>query len=284
MKKIISLLLTLLLLFALVGCTSDAETSASPTDVQTTDDTDADVTAEPVELIVFAAASMTETITEIAEMYKEVAPNVTLIITFDSSGTLKTQIEEGADCDVFISAAQKQMNALDITSDTNTEGLDFILSESRVNILENKVVLVVPEGNPAGVASFDDVATDVVSTIALGNSDVPVGQYSEDIFTNMGIWDAIQGKITFGTNVKEVTTWVSEGTVDCGVVYATDANAADLQVIAEASADMMTKSATYPAAVLKASQHVVEAQAFLDYIQSDACAAVFEAAGFSVIK
>lgn len=284
MKKITSLLLALLLMFTLVGCNSAVETSASPSDVQATDEITADVTAEPVELIVFAAASMTETITEIVEMYKEVAPNVTLIITFDSSGTLKTQIEEGADCDVFISAAQKQMNELDITSDKNTEGLDFIRSESRVNILENKVVLVVPLGNPAGLNSFDDVATDLVSTIALGNSDVPVGQYSEDIFTNMGIWDAIQGKITFGTNVKEVTTWVSEGTVDCGVVYSTDANAANLQVIAEASADMMTKSATYPAAVLKASKNVEAAEAFLNYLKSEACSAVFEAAGFSVVK
>lgn len=284
MKKITSLLLVLLLLFALVGCNFAVETSTSPTEAQTTDETTADDTEEPVELIIFAAASMTETITELAEMYKEVAPNVTLVVTFDSSGTLKTQIEEGADCDVFISAAQKQMNELDITSDTNTEGLDFILSESRVNILENKVVLVVPEGNPAGLTSFDDVATDVASTIALGNSDVPVGQYSEDIFTNMGIWDAIQGKITFGTNVKEMTTWISEGTVDCGVVYSTDANAANLQVIVEASADMMTKSATYPAAILKASKNVVAAQAYLDYLQSEACSAVFRAAGFSVVK
>ncbi len=115
---------------------------------------------EKVELVVFAAASMTETLTQIQELYQTSHPNVTLVYNFDSSGTLKTQIQEGAVCDVFISAGQKQMNQLDITASTdiNTEGLDFVLEGSRLNLLENKVVLVVPDGNPGKINSFDDLA------------------------------------------------------------------------------------------------------------------------------
>lgn len=240
--------------------------------------------AEPVELIVFAAASMQETMTEIAEMYKAVAPNVTITYTFDSSGTLKTQIEEGADCDLFISAAQKQMNQLDSTADpkVNDKGLDFVLRGTRINLVENKVVMAVPEGNPAGVISFEDVNTDKVKMIALGNSDVPVGQYSEEIFTNMGVWDAIQSKITFGSNVKEVSTWVSEGTVDCGVVYGTDAYSAGLEVVTTAPADMLKSKVIYPAAVLNITKQEVEAKAFLEYLQTAECSAVFEKVGFAI--
>ena len=240
--------------------------------------------AEPVELIVFAAASMTETMNAIAELYKSVAPNVTIVLNLDSSGTLKTQIEEGADCDIFISAAQKQMNALDIASDKNTDKLDFVLSDTRINLLENKVALVVPEGNPAGVESYEDIGTDKVKMIALGNADVPVGQYSQEILTNMGVWDAIQSKITFGSNVKEVTSQVSEGAVDCGIVYATDAHSAKLTIVAEPPEGMLETKVVYPAAVMKNSTHVEEAKAFLDYLQSADAAAAFEAVGFAMAK
>ena len=147
----------------------------------------AEEAAEDTTLIVFAAASMTETLEQIADLYKEVAPNVTLQFNFDSSGTLKTQIEEGADCDVFISAAQKQMNQLDAAKDAdggNEEGLDFVLSDTRIDLLENKVALAVPEGNPAGIESYDDMieklqAGDIM--LAMGNADVPVGQYTQKI-------------------------------------------------------------------------------------------------------
>ncbi len=275
MKKILSLVVTLAMFAILAaGCGS---TAVAPAAQPTTK-------AEPVELTVFAAASMTETITQIQALYKTAAPEVTLIINFDSSGTLKTQIEEGADCDLFISAAQKQMNALDITSDKNTDKLDLIIPETRTNILENKVVLVVPEGNPGGINAFEDVNTDKVSMIALGNADVPVGQYAQEIFSNMGVWDALQSKITFGSNVKEVTTQVSEKAVDCGVVYATDAYSAGLTAVAEAPAGSLKTPVVYPAAVTRSSKHAEAAQAFLDYLQSDACSAVFEKVGFTVVK
>ncbi len=247
-----------------------------------------ETTSEETEVIVFAAASMTETLTEIAELYKEVQPDVTLTFTFDSSGTLKTQIQEGADCDLFISAAQKQMNQMDITADAsvNEEGLDLVDSETRVDILENKVVLVVPEENPAGIESFDDLATDKLTLIALGNEDVPVGAYSDEILTYLGIDKAeleADGKVTYGSNVKEVTTQVSEGTVDAGIIYATDAFSAGLTVVDEATSEMC-KQVIYPAAVMKNANNAEAAQAFLDFLRTDECSAVFENVGFTIVE
>ena len=243
--------------------------------------------AAEVTLNVFAAASMTETLTEIQEMYKEVAPNVTLVFNFDSSGTLKTQIQEGADCDVFISAAQKQMNQLDKDADpeVNTEGLDYLLEGTRINLLENKVVLAVPGGNPKGIESFADLGTDKLSLLALGNEDVPVGQYSEEILTNLGILDQLEqeNKITYGSNVKEVTTQVSEAAADAGIIYATDAYSAGLQVVAQAD-DTMCKQVIYPAAVLNISENQDAAEAFLDYLKTDDCMKVFEEVGFTAVK
>ena len=243
--------------------------------------------AAEVTLNVFAAASMTETLTEIQEMYKEVAPNVTLVFNFDSSGTLKTQIQEGADCDVFISAAQKQMNQLDKDADpeVNTEGLDYVLEGTRINLLENKVVLAVPDGNPKGIESFADLGSDKLSLLALGNEDVPVGQYSEEILTNLGILDQLEqeNKITYGSNVKEVTTQVSEAAADAGIIYATDAYSAGLPVVAQAD-DTMRKQVIYPAAVLNISENQDAAEAFLDYLKTDDCMKVFEEVGFTAVK
>lgn len=243
--------------------------------------------AAEVTLNVFAAASMTETLTEIQEMYKEVAPNVTLVFNFDSSGTLKTQIQEGADCDVFISAAQKQMNQLDKDADpeVNTEGLDYVLEGTRINLLENKVVLAVPDGNPKGIESFADLGTDKLSLLAMGNEDVPVGQYSEEILTNLGMLDQLEqeNKITYGSNVKEVTTQVFEAAADAGIIYATDAYSAGLSVVAQAD-DTMCKQVIYPAAVLNISENQDAAEAFLDYLKTDDCMKVFEEVGFTAVK
>ena len=207
-KKLIAGLLAGAMAVSLSGCGA-SKTEEAP-GAPATGDSAAEETAEaePVTLKVFAAASMTETLTEIQEMYKDVAPNVTLVFNFDSSGTLKTQIQEGADCDLFISAAQKQMNQLDKDADpeVNTEGLDYVLEGTKVNLLENKVVLAVPDGNPKDIESFEDLGTDKLSLLALGNEDVPVGQYSTEILTNLGILDSLEaeGKITYGSNVKEL--------------------------------------------------------------------------------
>ena len=231
--------------------------------------------AEEIDLIVFAAASMTETLTQIAEQYKEVAPDVNLIYTFDSSGTLKTQIQEGADCDVFISAAPKQMNQL--------EELGLVDTQSRIDLLENKCTLVVPEGNPAGIESYEDLGTDKLTKIALGNSDVPVGQYSEEILTYMGIWDELNSaqKITFGDNVKTVTKTVAEMGADCGIVYGTDAAAAGLEVVAYPP-EGSHSPIIYPAAILANTEYPEQANRFLTFLQSEDAKAVFEAAGFAI--
>ena len=244
--------------------------------------------AEEAELIVFAAASMTETLNQIKELYEAANPNITLVFNFDSSGTLKTQIQEGADCDLFISAAPKQMNQLDASKDaeTNPDGLDFVLQGSRINLLENKVVLAVPEGNPKGIESFDQLAELLKSGdvfMAMGNSDVPVGQYTQKIFAFYGLDEealAKAGTITYGSNVKEVTTQVSEASVDCGVVYATDAFSAGLDNVDAATAEMCGQ-VIYPAAVLNVSKNPEAAQAFLDYLTGPEAMAVFESVGFS---
>lgn len=242
------------------------------------------------ELIVFAAASMTETLTELKTAYEVANPGVSLILFFESSGTLKTQIQEGAECDLFISAGQKQMNQLDISADAsvNTEGLDMVLQGSRINLLENKVALVVPEGNPKGIESFDDLAEKLgAGTVfmAMGNSDVPVGQYTQKILAFYGLDEAAlanAGTLTYGTNVKEVTTQVKAASVDCGVVYGTDAFSAGLEIVDTATAEMCGQ-VIYPAAVMKESRHPEAAQAFLTWLTGEEASAVFSAVGFTPV-
>ena len=286
MKKLVSLLLALSLVLALTACgqKDTPPDTTNPDDMQTEQ-------AEPVELIVFAAASMTETLTEIAELYKTAAPEVTVTYNFDSSGKLLTQIKEGADCDLFISAAPTQMNAMDgsLIGDTekNPDGLDLIVTDSRVNLLENKVTLAVPEGNPKGIESFDQLAELLKGgevLLAMGNSDVPVGQYTQKIFAYYELDEATladAGKLTYGNNVKEVTSQVSEAAADCGIIYATDACSAGLTVVDSATAEMCGQ-VIYPAAVLKGDKEKAT-RAFLAYLQTDAAMTVFESVGFSPV-
>ncbi len=312
MKKITALFLVLTMLLALcAGCASSttAEQPAAPAETETTPDASAegipvdDVTpeapveeesapaAEPVEIIVFAAASMQETLTQIGENYQAAHPEVTITFNFDSSGTLKTHIQEGADCDIFISAGQQQMNQLDInaSAEVNTEGLDFVLEGTRGDILENKATLCVPEGNPAEIASFDDLAARLQEGtvfMAMGNSDVPVGQYTQKIFAYYGLVEedlANAGLLTYGSNVKEVTSQVSEGTVDCGVIYCTDAFSAGLTIVDSATAEMCGQ-VIYPAAVLNVTKNEEAAKAFLEYCFSDEAMAIFESVGFSPVE
>ena len=288
MKKIVSLVLSLSLILALAACGGNSGAAQSPAQ---NSETPTPAQSEEMEVVVFAAASMEATLTQIADLYKEVAPNVKLTFTFDSSGTLKTQIEEGAVCDLFISAAQKQMNQLDSTDTTGTnEGLDFVQSDTRINFVENKVVLAVPDDNPKDIQSFSDLATDKLSLLCLGNDDVPVGAYSLQILDTLGIdITALEdaGKVTYASNVSEVANQVKEGAVDCGIIYATDAFTYELTVVDQATAEMCDQ-VIYPAAVMKcggseASQ--AAAQAFLDYLHTDESAiAVLEGVGFTVIQ
>ena len=264
-----------LLLSACGGSAASSQAaSASSEAVASSAAASSEASGESVQLTVFAAASLTETLNEIAEQYKTVAPNVELVFNFDSSGTLKTQIEEGADCDLFLSAAQKQMDAL--------QDEDLINTDTRVDLLENKVVLAVPEGNPADIQSFEDIGTDQCKLVALGNEDVPVGSYSVEILTNLGILDELESgnKITYGSNVKEVTTQITEASVDAGVIYCTDAFSAGLTPVDEATKEMCGQ-VIYPAAVLKAAPNAEAAKEFLAYLQTDRAATVFEGVGFS---
>lgn len=288
MKKLIALLLAMILVTALAGCAASITDSTAETKSETSAPA---ADTEKAELVVFAAASMTETLEEIAALYKDVAPNVTLTFNFDSSGTLKTQIEEGAVCDLFISAAQKQMNQLDITSDEekNPDRLDFVLSESRVNLLENKVALCVPENNPKNINSYDDLAKALEAgdiLFAMGNEDVPVGQYTQKIFAYYHLDEASlaeKGVITYGSNVKEVTSQVAEAAVDAGVIYQTDAYSAKLSIVDTATEQMCGK-VVYPAAVLKNSHQKAAAQAFLDFLKTDDASKVFEKVGFTPLS
>ncbi len=297
-RKKVSKLLAVMAVLGLVSgqvLTAGAEESTESADADAVQEESAGAEqaadAEEVELTVFAAASMTETLTEISDLYKAVAPNVSLVFNFDSSGTLKTQIEEGAACDLFISAGQLQMNQLDITADSevNTDGLDFVLEDSRIDLLENKVTLCVSEDNPKGIETFDDWAKALEEgtiLMAMGNSDVPVGQYTQKILEYYGLSEeelAANGVISYGTNVKEVTTQITEGSVDCGVIYCTDAFSAGLTVQDYAMAEMCGQ-VIYPAAVMKNSAHAAEAQEFLNYLLTDESMAVFENVGFSPVN
>ena len=313
MKKLTAMALAAVLALSMAACggntsSTPSSSSAAETKAETKAETEAATEAkteapqtetadmeepagEEVTLTVFAAASMTETLTEIQKLYAEVAPNVTISYNFDSSGTLKTQIQEGADVDVFISAAPKQMNQLDISKDeeANPDRLDFVLEGSRKNLLENKVTLVVPEGNPKNINSYDDLVAGLnegTVLLGMGNSDVPVGQYTSKIFAYYGLDEeklAKDGVLSYGSNVKEVTTQVAEASVDCGIIYATDAFSAGLTVVDEATAEMCGQ-VIYPAAVMKGSQHPEEAQAFLDYLSTPDAVAVFESVGFSMME
>ena len=283
MKKFTSLLLALAMALSFTACGSKAPSAESAgqsvPEASSAAPEESAQSGEAVELTVFAAASMTETLTEIAQQYQTVAPDVTLTFNFDSSGTLQTQIEEGAVCDLFLSAGQKQM-------DTLAEG-GYLLSDSRLDLLENKVTLCVPEGNPAGIQDFDDMVArlkDGSILLAMGNSDVPVGQYTQAIFAYYDLDEStLSSSLTYGSNVKEVTTQVSEGSVDCGVIYCTDAYSAGLEIVNYATPEQCGQ-VIYPAAVLSGSQHQQEAQRFLDYLSTDECMSVFEEVGFSPVS
>lgn len=239
-------------------------------------------------IIVFAAASMTESLTRAGDQFTAANDQYELSFNYDSSGTLKTQIQEGADCDVFISAGQKQMNQMDITaaSDVNTEGLDLIDHDTRFDILENKVTLVVPEGNPKSIQSFGDLASHLQAgdiLMVMGNSDVPVGQYTQKILAYYNLDEealASAGTITYATNVKEVTSQVSAGSADCGVIYQTDAYSAGLTVVDSATKDMCGR-VVYPAAATKAAPNPEGARAFLDFLKGDEATADFQEVGFT---
>ena len=233
------------------------------------------------EVYAFIAASLSNSMEEIQKDFNELYPNVTIYYSADSSGTLQTQIEEGARCDLFFSAADKQMDAL-------TE--EKLTKEDTVkDLLENKVVLIKPKDGETKVTGFENI-TDAAN-IALAGDSVPVGQYSREIFDNLGITDEVNKmEINEGKNVSEVLAAVSEGSNEIGIVYATDAaSVADkVDVIAEAPADALKTPVLYPVGLIEdkeaSEDDTAAAEAFLEYIKSDDAMKVFEKYGFTAYK
>lgn len=278
-KKWIAIASTILLGVGIVGCGNGADsndTKTETTDVANeTKETDNKDSKEEVELHVLAAASMTDVMTELGDLYEKDHPEVTLSFSFDSSGTLQTQIEEGAPADLFFSAALKQMNAL--------KEKQLMEEDSIIELLENKVVLIQPKGEDIGITSFEDVASDKVPMVAIGNSDVPVGQYTEMIYENLGLWEEIEKKANFGTNVRQVLDWVATKNADCGIVYATDAAIEEnVEVICEAP-EGSCDPAIYPAGIVKATEYKEQAEQFLDFIKSEEAKEIFEKYQFTYI-
>ena len=261
--NIIALISLLLFSLAVAGCTSSENGDK------------AQENASQKEVYIVAAASMTDAVKEIGANYEKQHPDVKLMYNFGSSGALQSQIEQGAPADVFISAAQKQMNAL--------EEENLIDKATRRDLLENKVVLIVPKDSTLVLDNFAAAATDKVSKIALGEpKSVPVGQYSEEIFTNLNVWADIKAKAVYASDVRQVLSWVETGEVDCGVVYATDAAISDkVKVLLEAPAGTH-KPVVYPAAMVSSSKNPEIAKDFLAYLSQDEQKAILAKYGFDV--
>lgn len=259
MKKRISLILVAVfcLVFALAGCGNNAAKQKGT-------------------ITVAAAASLKNCMDDqLIPAFNKKYPNIKVQTSYDSSGKLQTQIEQGADIDVFFSAAMKQMNAL------KDKGL--LADNSVVQLLENKIVLVAPANNPKGLAAFTDIVK--ADKIAIGDpKSVPAGQYAQEALTNLKLWDQVSAKASLGSNVTEVLTWVAEGSADAGVVYKTDAASnSKVKVIAEAPADSVSK-VIYPVGIVKASKNQDASKAFIEYLKTDEALKIFESYGFTANK
>lgn len=228
---------------------------------------------KPVELLIAAAASLEYSYEEeLIPMFEKENPDITVKGTYDSSGKLQTQIEEGIAADVFMSAATKQMRAL------SEQGL--VETDSVVDLLQNQIVLITAADSDLDLQEFADITK--ADVIAIGDPEsVPVGQYSKEVLTNLGIWDSVSAKASLGTNVTEVLKWVEEGSADAGIVYATDAATTDqVKVAAEAPKGSMAEPAIYPVGVVSASENKKAAEKFVEFLQSEEALKVFESYGF----
>jgi molybdate transport system substrate-binding protein len=280
MKRKFAVLFAAVLAAGLMGCGSSSQQEQADVSnetneaSETTEESETSDTSDTTILVAAAASLKNAYEEELIPMFEEQYSGVTVEGTYDSSGKLQTQIEEGLEADVFMSAATKQMTDLD------DEGL--IASDTIVDLLENKIVLIVPAGGDSAITSFEDIVN--ADSIALGDPEsVPVGQYSEEALTNLGIWDQIQDKVSFGTNVTEVLNQVAAASADAGIVYATDAASMpdDVVVVAEAPEGSLETPVIYPVAVVKNSANVDAAKAFVDFLGSDEAIAVFESYGFT---
>lgn len=233
--------------------------------------------ASPVTISVAAATSLTDALKEINALYTRDKPNVTITPNFASSGTLQTQIENGAPVDVFISAAATQMD--------NLQKKDLLLNDTRQNLLNNKLVLIVSTDSTLGLTSFNDLTLDKVKKVAVGDpKSVPAGTYARQAFDQLGITSQIQPKEVLGGDVRQILTYVEGDNVDAGVVYSTDAlTSGKVKVVASAPAEINARI-VYPVAVIKASKIPDEAEAYLNFLFSTQAKTVFEKYGFTVIS
>ena len=269
-KKLVSVLLCVAMVASMaVGCgsKSDSKSKESDSDGKTT-----------LTFWCHENEPWVKSYKAMAEKFEKENPDIKLSFTFDSSGKLQTQIEEGADADVFFSAAMKQMNALE------DEGL--VDADSVVELLENKIALIVPKDSTLGITGFEDITK--AEKIALGDPEsVPVGQYSKEAFENLGMWDDVEAKTSFGTNVTEVLSWVAAGSADAGIVYLTDATTSDqfdqVKVIGYAPEGSVSK-VIYPVGVVSASTKKDAAQKFVDYLGTDDALSFFAEYGFTANK
>ena len=227
-------------------------------------------------LNVSAASSLTDAITEINALYTSQNPSSKISINFASSGTLQQQIENGAPCDVFLSAATTQMDVL------QTRGL--LLDGTRRNFVSNSVVLIVPIDSTLGLSAYQDLTDARVQKIAIGDpASVPAGKYARLVFESLGISSALQAKMVLAGNVRQVLAYVETGDVDAGVVYATDTAISDrVKIVATAPADI-NAGIVYPAAVIKATQQPQAAREYLDFLMSDAAQTIFSRYGFTPV-
>lgn len=230
--------------------------------------------SEATTLLISAAASVTDAMEEVATLYPQQQPNTTIQHNFGSAGTLQQQIEQGAPADIFLSAAQKQMDAL--------EEKNLILPETRKNLLENTIVLIVPKDSET-VKSFSDLTSGNLNRIAVGEFEsVPAGQYAEEVLTNLGILDRVRDKLVFGNTVRQVLSFVEAGNADAGLVYATDAALSDRVKIVENAPANSHSPIVYPIAVVAASNNPEAAQNYLEFLSGDTAKSVFEKYGFKM--
>ena len=227
----------------------------------------------PIELQVSAAASLTDAMKELGAMYEENNKEVHIVYNFGGSGALQQAIENGGAADVFVSAAQKQMNALDEKK--------LLADGTRVDLLVNDIVLITAKDSKLNLPDFKAVLDPQVAHIALGEpKGVPVGQYTEEILTKLGILDQVKAKAVYGSDVRQVLSWTETGDADCGVVYATDAAVSDKVKVAAKAPAGSHKPVIYPAAILKDTKHMDEAKSFLDFVSSEKGMAILEKYGF----
>ncbi len=265
-KLFCALLCTVLIVMAVSGCSSPGGNDAPA-------DADEQGEEEQVSILVAAAASLRYCLEdELQGMFEDLHPNIKVAFSLDSSGKLQKQIEEGADADVFISAATKQMNAL------KDQGL--MVKDSITELLENKIVLILPADSEEDILDFKDILK--ANVIAVGDPEsVPAGQYAKEALESLGLWEEVDKKSSLGTNVTEVLNWVAEGSADAGMVYATDAATTEnVKVVAEAPEGSVSKI-IYPIGVVAASTKRDAAEAFVEFLKTDEASAVFKKYGFT---